>query len=109
MITPSQSQVLSLKGEGYSPSEIALMRGSSKSTVENLLLDAKERLGCRTRSQAVVLWWLLSHTTWQYILEFGYSSSVFGKGDQRVMIDQKTGETVVEWQLKRGSADSSAT
>ena len=61
MITPSQSQVLSLKGEGYTPSEIAIMRGSSKSTVENQLQDAKEILGCRTRNQAVVLWWFLTH------------------------------------------------
>lgn len=58
-LTPAHRQILSLKGEGNTSAEIAALRGSAKQTVENLLLDAKERLECSTRTQAVVLWWLL--------------------------------------------------
>ena len=55
-LTPRQEEMLRLVATGWSDGEIALEMGIQRETVKKHVLDAKYRLGARTRPHAVVLW-----------------------------------------------------
>lgn len=54
LLTSRQRQILEFIRLGHSQERIALILGISISTVNNLMADARERLGCETTPQLVV-------------------------------------------------------
>lgn len=36
---------------------------------------------------------------WKYISDFGFTSAVYGKGDERVVVDKESSEIVVEYRM----------
>jgi len=38
---------------------------------------------------------------WKYILTYGYSLNIYGRGDKRIAIDENTGKVVLEYTIRR--------
>ena len=38
-------------------------------------------------------------TGWKYLFTFGYSGDVYAKGNQRRIVDRRTGQLIVEYKI----------
>lgn len=63
-LTPVEQRILELLGAGMTRSEVAGVLGVSTETVSHSLTTAKEKVGARTPTEAVVRF-LLGVVTWQ--------------------------------------------
>ncbi len=50
----------------------------------------------------------LDLTGWVKILDWGYTTEVYGRGNDRVMIDRKTGEVIIRYKFRKATVNSTS-
>lgn len=50
----------------------------------------------------------LNKTGWVKILDWGYNAEVYGRGNDRVMIDRKTGEVIIRYKSRKATVNSTS-